>query len=66
MFVLDPRFLADRSRLAAAADLRKCGPRRARFLLEAARDLRTSLRARGSDLLVRAVGAWGLPRRVRR
>lgn len=51
VFVFDPQFLGvGRSRLAG---FQKSGPRRAQFLIEAVEDLRTQLRAKGSDLVIR-------------
>lgn len=50
LYVFDPRCFG-----RSAYGPRKTGPRRAAFQLECVSDLRTSLKARGSDLLV-AVG----------
>ena len=49
LFVFDPVWHG----VTPRARLPKCGHWRARFLLEAVADLRTSLRARGSELVVR-------------
>ncbi len=57
VYVFDPRIWQG---TLPHTGLRKIGPHRAKFILESLADLRESLRARGSDLLLR----HGLPEEV--